>query len=187
MKQVVMVCLLLAAVSVFAADSNGMLSGDQPTRIDVGAAANYTAPDGTVWLADRGFAGGLTLDRGAIAVTGTKNAPLFRTERYKMGNYTFKVPNGSYMVKLYMAETFNGITAAGQRVFDVDINGLKISGIDIFAEAKGANSAIVKSVEVEVKNGTLTINFTAKVENAKLDALEIIPEWWKSPEYDRQS
>jgi hypothetical protein len=157
------------------------LPGNKPTRIDVGSDKDYTAADGTVWLADRGFIGGKTVDRGAITVAGTKAPALFRTERYGMSEYRFNITPGVYTVKLHLAETWKGVTAAGQRVFDVDINGQKIPGIDIFAEAKGANKAIVKSALVGGTDGTLRIQFRASMLNAKVDALEIIPAWEKDP------
>ncbi len=48
------------------------------------------------------------------------------------------------------------------------------SNLDIFAEA-GANAALVKGADVAVSNGRVSIEFDDIVENAKVDAIEILP------------
>ena len=168
----------LGAISGVPAQTDGLvtLPGDQPTRIDVGATQDYTAADGSVWLADRGFNNGRAVDRGNLTVTGTKDPALFRTERSGMVAYTFAIPNGVYTVRLHLAETDPAVTNAGQRLFNVDINGWLISSVDICGEAKDKNTAVIKSAIVEVTEGTLTLRFMQRKLSVKLDALEIIPE-----------
>jgi hypothetical protein len=78
-------------------------------------------------------------------------------------------------VKLHFAETYSDITAKGQRVFDVNVEGKDISNLDVFAEAGGNNRALVKSVTATVSDGQLNLKFTPKVQTAIIDAIEIIP------------
>jgi len=158
-----------------------LLPGDKPTRLDVGATNDYVTADGTVWLADRGFNNGRVVQREAANVTGTRDPALFRTERNGMVDYTFGIPNGVYMVRLHLAETDPAIKTAGQRLFNVDINGWPIDAVDILAETRSNRVALVKSAVVEVTNGVLTIRFMQRKGNAKLDALEIIPKPGQKP------
>ncbi len=79
----------------------------------------------------------------------TTNVPptaIFNTERY--GAMTYTIPNRtagrSYTVTLYFAETY--LTAAGQRLFNVPINGTTVlSSFDIYASAGGQNRAIART------------------------------------------
>jgi Malectin domain len=144
-------------------------------RIDAGSPAAITDKAGNSWLADTGFTDGEILDRGDIAIAGTDTPELYRTERFGMTQFTLPVPNGKYQVKLHFAETFDGITAAGERIFSVNVQGTELKGIDPFKEAGGANKAIVKTVPVEVKDGKLQIMFTPDVQSPEINAIEIIP------------
>ena len=47
-----------------------------------------------------------------------------------MTAFSCKVPNGKYLAKLYFAETYEGITAAGQRVFSFDVQGKAFKDFD---------------------------------------------------------
>ena len=60
--------------------------------------------------------------------------------------------SGKVTVKLYMAESYQN--AAGQRLFDIAINGKTVENrFDIFAAAEGKNRALVKTYEVDAPNG----------------------------------
>ena len=85
------------------------------------------------------------------------------------------LPNGRYVVKLHFAETFEGVTGAGQRVFSYSVEGKAFKNFDVFAKAGGANRAYVETVEVEIKDGQLNITFTTGIENPQINALEILP------------
>ena len=54
-----------------------------------------------------------------------------------MSGFSQTVVNGKYIVKLHFAETFEGVTDAGQRVFTVDVEGHKIKNLDVYAKAGG--------------------------------------------------
>jgi alcohol dehydrogenase (cytochrome c) len=80
------------------------------------------------------------------------------------------------VAKLYFAETFEGITGPGDRVFSFNVQGHEFKNFDIYAKAGGADRAYVETVPVEVTDGTFKITFTSNVENPAIDAIEIIPQ-----------
>ena len=145
-------------------------------RINAGGPA-FTDGAGNFWTADSNFTGG-TPATVTSPINGTTDDALYQTERY--GNpftYTFNVPAGSYQVTLKFAETYTGITAAGQRVFNVLINGSQVlTNLDIFSEV-GLNSADDKVFNnISPSGGLITIQFgPAGVDNAKVSAIQIIP------------
>ena len=95
------------------------------------------------FIADTDFSGGLTANNSsAINTSGVSNpAPqaVYQSNRY--GNFSYAVPGLTagkmYTVRLHFAETY--WTAAGQRVFNVSINGQQVlSNFDIIASAGAA-------------------------------------------------
>jgi N-acetylneuraminic acid mutarotase/glucose/arabinose dehydrogenase len=100
---------------------------------------------------------------------------LYQTERYAPTlTYNVPVPNGNYEVTLYFAEIY--FNAAGQRVFDVSIEGQTVlQNFDIWALA-GQFAAVQRTFVVTVTNGVLNIVGTATVDNAKFSAIQILPE-----------
>ena len=72
------------------------------------------------------------------------------------------------------AETI--LTGAGQRVFNVTLNGATVlSNFDIYASAGGMNIAIDKTFPVTVANGQISLNFIVNVQNPKVNAIQIVP------------
>jgi alcohol dehydrogenase (cytochrome c) len=100
---------------------------------------------------------------------------VYKSEHYSMTSFSRPVPNGKYTVKLHFAETYEGITDKGQRVFSVNVQGQDIKDLDVFDKAGGALRAYVVTVPVEVTNGKLDITFTANIENPEINGIEIIP------------
>lgn len=109
------------------------------------------------------------------SVSGTKDPELFLGECFGMTAFSQKVPNGKYLVKLYFAENWPGITKAGQRVFTIDVEGIEIRDFDIWAKSGGFQRAYIESVEVDVRDGELRILFKRKIQNPTISAIEIIP------------
>jgi len=150
-------------------------SAAEAIRIRAGTTAKHTDENGVVWLADTGFDGGDTIDRTGITVANTKTPSIYSAERYSMSSFSQVVPNGKYTVKLHFAETYEGISGVGERVFDFNVEGKEFKDFDVTAKAGGVMKAYVETVAVEVKDGKLDISFTSKVENPQINALEIIP------------
>jgi hypothetical protein len=132
----------------------------------------YTDLLGQVWSADNSFTGG---DSGntTSSIQNTSDAALYQTERWGQFSYNFAVPNGNYTVLLKFAEIY--WTQAGQRVFNVSINGTPVlTNFDIVATAGGPLTAVDKSFPVAVTNGTITVQFTTGSANwPKVSAIEI--------------
>jgi hypothetical protein len=145
-----------------------------PIRVNTGGTA-YTDSFGQAWLADTGYLQGTSFST-ASAIAATTDAALYQDLRYSASgplSYQFVVPNGNYTVNLKFAELF--YAAAGQRVFDVAINGTTvISHLDVFATAGGANKALDASYPVTVANGVLAIALTPVTGLPILSALEIL-------------
>lgn len=92
--------------------------------------------------------GGTSASGAAVSVAGITNAApeaVYQTERNGAFSYTIPglQPGASYAVLLHFAETY--FPAAGDRVFNVAINGITVlSSLDIFQEAGGQNIALVE-------------------------------------------
>lgn len=147
-----------------------------PVHIKAGRSTSLTDADGVVWIAEQGFTDGDVIDRGDdMQIANTKSPALYRTEHYGMTAFSYPVPNGKYIVKLHFAETFDGITAAGERVFSFNVEGKEFKDFDVFVKAGGPQRAYIETVPVEVTDGKLHITFTSNVENPEINGIEILP------------
>lgn len=136
-----------------------------------GPAVNFS---GDTWSADKNFSGGSTYVSSA-AIAGTTNDAIYQSERYGNMNYAVPVSSGKYTVRLHFAEIF--FTTANSRKFNISIeNGQAVlTGYDIVSKAGAAFTARVEEFkDITVTDGTLNINFTSIVDNAKISAIEII-------------
>ncbi len=152
----------------------------------------------TSFAADAFFSGGQTdTVTAAINTSGVTNpAPMavYQSERWGGDSasnpapfsYTFtKLTAGaSYTVRLHFAEIF--WTAAGQRKFNVAINGTPVlTNFDIVAAAGAANKAIVQQfTTTATSTGTIGISFTVGTADApKISGIEIIPAAPPTPDF----
>jgi endoglucanase len=165
--------LIVSSGSLQSAESPA--GGAAVIRINAGASSTITDADGHLWLADEGFTGGDTIDRGTISIGNTNNPAMYRTERYSMTGFSRAVPNGKYVVKLHFAETFEEISGPKQRIFSFNVEGKEFKDFDVCEKAGGPQKAYVETVEVEVADGKLDIAFTSSVENPEINGIEIIP------------
>jgi hypothetical protein len=147
-----------------------------PIRIKAGATAPYTDANGNVWLPDQGFVDGDTVERGNdVQIANTQDQAIYRTERYGMSSFSYKLPNGKYIVKLHFAETYEDVSGAGQRVFSFNVAGHEFKDFDVWAKAGGAKRAYVETVNVDITNGKLDITFTTNIQSPEINGIEIIP------------
>jgi hypothetical protein len=154
----------------------GLAPVPPPVRIKAGPSDSFTDAEGNVWLPEQGFADGDTVDRGNdVQIANTKTPAIYRSERYSMTSFSYPVPNGKYTVKLHFAETFDGITGPGERVFSFNVEGHEFKDFDVFVKAGGALRAYVETVNVEITDGKLDITFTPNVENPQINGIEILP------------
>ncbi len=107
---------------------------------------------------------------------------VFETERYDGDSdpemlWQFPVvPNTEVEVRLFFAELFDGVTAAGQRVFDVSVEGAvpaAFDGIDPYATA-GPAGAFMVTHTLTVTDGTLDLEFIHVTQNPALKGIEIV-------------
>jgi len=139
----------------------------------------YVDSKGQVWEADYGFSGGTPYSL-AASIKGTADPTLYQTLRYnpnpKTGMiYTFPEPNGAYHLNLYFSEIYAPAQIVGGRVFNVKMQGATVfSSVDIFAEA-GADAPLIKGADITVTNGAVTIEFDNVVQDAVVNAIEVLP------------
>lgn len=100
-------------------------------------------------------------------------ADMYKSERYGIFNYNIPIGRGRFLVELHFAEIY--WTQAGQRVFDVSIQGKRVlDDFDIFQESGGAWKPITKTFTIDVTDGWINIDFpAAAVDYAKLSGISI--------------
>jgi hypothetical protein len=154
-------------------------------RVNCGDEKEYTDQAGQVWLPDQeltatakyGADGGGTVVRDELkTIAGTPAPQVYRTERYSMGKYQFALPNGTYTARLHFCETFDGVSAAGERVFTVKIQGKTVfADLDVLKEAGGFAKPLIKEVtNIPVTDGKMVIEFVPKVQNPEINGIEIL-------------
>lgn len=148
-----------------------------PVRVAAGSPKPFTDAAGNQWLADQYFEGGDVSPRDAdLQITNTDDPGLYRNEHYSMDSFSVKIPNGKYVVKLHFAETYDGITGPGQRVFSFNVNGQDFKDFDVWVKAGGRQTAYVETVNVDVTDETLKITFTSSgMDNPEINGIEILP------------
>ena len=169
-------CILsmTAARSVTATFNGTPVTG--PASINAGGAATGS------WVADTGFSGGSTysvttsIDTSQLSGTIPPQAVL-QSERYGEFSYTLGgfTAGSAQAVTLYFAEVY--WTAAGQRTFNVSINGATVlSAFDIFAAAGGAGKAISRTFNTTANgSGQVVVQFTSAggPDNPKVAAITV--------------
>ncbi len=119
------------------------------------------------FVADAYYSGGNTYSTTSAIDTSLVPGPVspqavFQTERY--GEFTYTIPNltagSAQTVTLYFEESY--WTGAGQRTFNVAINGTTVlSAFDIFAAAGAANRAIARTFNATANgSGQVVLQFT---------------------------
>jgi arabinoxylan arabinofuranohydrolase len=131
----------------------------------------FRSDEGVYYTADSKYSGGGTYSGGS-AISGTVDDALYVKERN--GNtfsYKIPLPNKEYKVTLMFAEIFHD--SQGKRVFDVFIEGVKVSAnLDIWTKV-GKNAAYNETHVVKVSDGELNISFTTIKDNAKISAIKV--------------
>ncbi|PYK93579.1 MAG: hypothetical protein DME36_08960 [Verrucomicrobia bacterium] len=169
--------LLLFLTSV---GTGGAQAAPTSVRINAGTTTPYTDANGNTWLADQFYTGGSTYYT-TSPITGTPAPQVFQTERWGSFAYNIPVANGNYNVNLDFAEAY--VTGPGQRIFNVSINRTQVlTNFDIYAAAGGMNIPVVKTFNVTVTNGTLSVNFLpGSTQSPKVNGIEVLPASALSP------
>ena len=156
--------LLLGSLVVVSSDADAAVS--VPVRVNANGPA-ITGSGGVVWSADQAYTSGswgydslYHAGSTSSAIAGTTDDDLYRTyDQFSNGaGYRFDVPNGSYQVTLKMVEDW--ATAAGQRRFDVRLEGtVVLSAFDVYASC-GPLTACDRSFTTTVSDGQLNVQFS---------------------------
>lgn len=166
-------------------------------RINVGGPAVTSVDAGIDWAEDSSAAPSTHLTAGGTnfynttqggssgpVTTGPAGVPLelFQTERWDAPgademSWTFSVAAGTYEVRLHLAEIYGGVTASGQRSFDVSVEGAvpgAFDDIDPFAVA-GLGVGFVLTSTHAVTDGSLDLVFLHDIiENPAVKGIEIV-------------
>jgi Malectin domain len=173
---------LVSGIEVIPAEL-ALTSAASTVRINAASRSSWTDPaTGLVWFQDLYFRGGGQLNTSTCpTIKETEMDNLFCLEQFykgspndSLGYYKIPVLPGEYVVRLYFAETF--FTSSGARKFKISVPNGIAQEIDIFSSV-GANTALVNVnvATIAVLSPTLRIDFSNSVDNAKINAIEVIP------------
>jgi hypothetical protein len=150
---------------------SAVVSGRKSTLMIDAGGSGYTDSKGNVWGPDRGFNAGTATTSG-FAVGNTLDDPLYQSRRFGTFGYSIDVPNGDYVLKLYFADP--SFTTSGKRKFDVLVEGATVLNDFDLAANGGGRAAIVKTFNVHIEDGKLSLFFEGVVDNAIVSAIELI-------------
>ncbi len=157
--------------------------------VNCGSTAFYKSKNGTLFFPDRalgkgdyGYVGAYQNVVRDIEGIQTADPELFVSEAYNFDAYKFKVPPGTYKVRLYFKGGYKKGFKPGYFVFNVDIQGKKaLDNFDV-VDACGSDftKVAIKEFSADARDGLLEIKFTTDDKHdpsAKLvNAIEVIPE-----------
>jgi beta-galactosidase len=99
-------------------------------------------------------------------------------DSYREGEFSYRVPvpEGSQKYRIVARFAEPAATQAGERVFDVDVNGKTVlHHFDIFTAAGGKLKSVERSFEATAKDGFLVIAFRPARGKALVSSLSIAP------------
>lgn len=144
-------------------------------RIDAGSTIDTTDAAGNVWSKDTYFiqgAGSINATSNPIANAQGKDR-MYQSERWEANGYSIPLPNGTYTVKLHMAEIN---PASGRRVFNVSAEGQAWLSNYSIADKVGNYAAVVESRNVTVSDGKLDLGFKTVSNATSVAGIEIVKQ-----------
>jgi beta-galactosidase len=153
-------------------------------RIKAGDLTGYVSQNNERYGSDMYFNGGQGRDidppdtpaekRAQITTSLGDAAPLYDSFREGSFSYRIPVPNGRYHIALRFMEPTAG--AAGERVFDVEVNGKTVlKSLDIYKTVGGRLKGLTRTFEGAAKNGNIDIEFKPSRGEALVSALAVTP------------
>lgn len=104
-------------------------------------------------------------------INNTDEDEIFRSDRRGIISYKFKVPDGSYLVKLFFSDNNNNST--GESIFNVLVeNNYAVKNMDVFSLA-GKNTSYIIETETEVQDGVMDIYFEEEIDSAFISAISV--------------
>ncbi|CAM3585114.1 malectin domain-containing carbohydrate-binding protein [Nocardioides zeicaulis] len=180
-KQVPSVAAATLPDDLFLAQRTSGAGANVLYRVDAAGPAIQSGDGGSDWSTADGFVSGgnvadwgSTVPRDATVPAGTP-ADLFSSERWGEQDWSFPVAAGRHLtVRLYFASQYDGTSQAGQRVFDVLVDGVaRLDDFDIVAAA-GHKTGTMRSFDVTSDGNGLDIDLRAVVENPLINAIEVL-------------
>ena len=169
---------------VSATNSVGGSTNSSEQVASLGAFALAVKPGGSAagqFVLDTAYVAGGTIGGVSTATIDTSGlvapAPqaVYQAERYGNCTYTFTglISGVNYKVRLHSAETY--WTAAGQRRFNVIINGTQVlTNFDIIAVAGAANKAVIQEFTATASSGQIVVQYITVTDNARVSGIEIL-------------
>ena len=98
------------------------------------------------------------------------------SDSYREGEFSYRVPVPQRKYLIVARFTEPEATTAGERVFDMDVNGKTVlHDFDVFAAAGGKLKGVERSFEATPKDGLLVITFRPSRGHALVSSLSITP------------
>jgi len=157
----------------------GTTAEQQAILINAGG-PDYVDPVGDTWVTDENgyYSHGKRYSTNA-AISNTDTDSLYQTERYASEmTYNIALLNGKYDVYLHFVEIYTPAFHEGARIFDVFVEGdLVADNLDIYKEAgnEGNKAYVLLTEDVEVNDGSLTLDFISAKQKAKISAIKVRP------------
>lgn len=172
---------VVSAVNGSGESANSSQFTAKPQSVVTGYQVNSGGAASGSFAADASFSGGATgVSANTINTSGLVNpapAAVYQSERYGNFTYTFGglTAANTYNVRLHFAEVY--WTAAGQRRFNVLVNGTQVlTNFDIFVSAGGQNKGVIREFNATATGGgQVTVQYTTVTDNAKSSGIEILP------------
>lgn len=183
---------LLAAPSASAAPAASSASAASSVQVcatpvyAINVGGPQVTTSGRTWAADSYGRGGHTWTNPAkVDIEGTDDDVLYRSERAgHVIKYRLPVSNGTYRVRLHMAEIWWKAPQGselpgrrhrpGKRVMSVSVNNHRvIKNFDPAAATGGTMRAVSKSVLTSPRHHAITLTGTARTDMAQLAAIEV--------------
>jgi hypothetical protein len=190
----IVLCALGCALSVAATGCDVPDGADAPDQVEQirsaltsGATKINCGDNGaqSPFIADVDFTGGSTVTRAntidMTAVNGNSPAPtaVYQSQRFDTTSFSYTLPGFTAsswnQVRLHFADTH--WTAAGQRVFNVIINGKTVlSNFDIIQTVGAGNKALIESFTMQADmNGKYVMQFVKVTDAATVSGIEVAP------------
>ena len=167
------------ALEILPATGSNPVGAAPGTITDLAINSGSTAAVGS-FIADEDYNGGDTSTSTAtVSTSGVANAApaaVYNSERLVPFTYVLKglVADATYTVNLHFAETY--WTAAGKRIFNVNINGTRVlANFDVYALA-GADKALVKqfTANADMYGQIIVQLFDGSADNPFINGIEAI-------------
>ncbi|WP_104734348.1 malectin domain-containing carbohydrate-binding protein [Hanstruepera ponticola] len=88
--------------------------------------------------------------------------------------YSISLPNGSYIVNLYFANLYNGTSEPNERIFNVNIEDIRV--IEKLDPSKEFGHRIAGMIQnnIEITDGVMDIQFLFELQNPIINAIEVL-------------